>query len=576
MIWLLACVMSCAPQPVVLEVETVHGGLEVTADRPIERVDLYNSQGALSLTRQLKTPSERVFLATPTQGLAFRIVGTTGAEWGWVEAEFPGMGPLTVEVEAPVGQARRPVGDGDEIRVVRLDEGELSLGVVLTAIMPTEGVVELGQVAQHYSLDVPGERVLLTLPIPDASASRLRVTAGDVALSAVVRSTDFSLTEARAALSVSEVQFPTDAFGTLDRARPRDRVTLPAAWWRRVLRGLGLGYRPRDDQAPWAWQTVTLSNGSAADLDVVLRASVVDDDGTVNAFRSQVRSSNSDAVTTLLRIPAGRVATASLPVFVSGRDLPTNAAYERRIEVLPLGSERPLHVVRAPLGVRRGSSWASLGFGAALLTSVGGALLLWVRGRHWLRQTRTSDLVTVSLFGSLSYVVATALQVVGMGLAALLGPFSPLVMGLADDAFRACLLGTLIALLPRPGIAAMATVVGFLMRGLTLGAFHPVDLLYVGSAVLWLEGWLWVSGCTRGEGWLRGTRWHQWFRLSVGLGLANLCATATGLAVSVVLYRLFLADWYVVLILALPGFLYVLVGTWLAVDFAGALKRVSS
>jgi len=184
--------------------------------------------------------------------------------------------------------------------------------------------------------------------------------------------------------------------------------------------------------------------------------------------------------------------------------------------------------------------------------------------------------VTVSLFGSLSYVVATALQVVGMGLAALLGPFSPLVMGLADDAFRACLLGTLIALLPRPGIAAMATVVGFLMRGLTLGAFHPVDLLYVGSAVLWLEGWLWVSGCTRGEGWLRGTRWHQWFRLSVGLGLANLCATATGLAVSVVLYRLFLADWYVVLILALPGFLYVLVGTWLAVDFAGALKRVSS
>jgi len=60
----------------------------------------------------------------------------------------------------------------------------------------------------------------------------------------------------------------------------------------------------------------------------------------------------------------------------------------------------------------------------------------------------------------------------------------------------------------------------------------------------------------------------------VGLGLANLCATATGLAVSVVLYRLFLADWYVVLILALPGFLYVLVGTWLAVDFAGALKRV--
>jgi hypothetical protein len=188
---------------------------------------------------------------------------------------------------------------------------------------------------------------------------------------------------------------------------------------------------------------------------------------------------------------------------------------------------------------------------------------------------QTTQLVTVALFGSLSYVVATALQVVGMGLASVLGPFSPLLMGLVDDAFRACLLGTLVALLPRPGTAMLATLVGFLMRGLTLGAFHPVDLLYVGSTVLWLEMWLWISGCTRGPGWLSGGRLEQWVRLSVGLGVSNVCATATGLAISVVLYRLFLADWYVVSILALPGFLYVLVGTWLAVDFAAALRRVS-
>jgi hypothetical protein len=44
----------------------------------------------------------------------------------------------------------------------------------------------------------------------------------------------------------------------------------------------------------------------------------------------------------------------------------------------------------------------------------------------------------------------------------------------------------------------------------------------------------------------------------------------------VVLYRLFLAQWYVVMILALPGFLYVLVACWLAVGFADSLRAVES
>ena len=46
--------------------------------------------------------------------------------------------------------------------------------------------------------------------------------------------------------------------------------------------------------------------------------------------------------------------------------------------------------------------------------------------------------------------------------------------------------------------------------------------------------------------------------------------------VSVVFYRLFFAAWYVALVLALPGFVYVLAGAWIAVDFAAALRRVGA
>jgi len=568
--------LACAPQPLAVEVATVNGGIDVSADRPLERVDLYTSTGELTMTRRLEVASEHVFLPTPTRGRSFRVVVSSGIETGSVEADFPSVGALTVEVEAPVGQGRRTVGDGDDIGLIRVEGAPLSVGVVLTALSPTGAVVQLGSQRRRVRLDVAGERVLVTLPLDVGDAIPLRVQAEDVVLSAVIRPVTVSENGAREALEVSETHFPTDIVGAVDHSRPPDRVSLPARWWRRVLRSLGVGYRPLDDQAPWAWQSVTLRNSAGADVDVVLSAVIVDNNGAAEAFRSQVRSANSDAVITLVRVPSGGEATAVMPVFANGSLLQENGRFTRVIDVRPLGSDRPLHVVEAPLFVSRGSPWASLGFAAAILASLGGYLLLALKGRQWLRGMRTSDLVTVSLFGSLTYVVATTLQVLGMGVASVLGPFSPLIMGLADDAFRACLLGTLIALLPRPGIAALATLIGFLMRGLTLGAFHPVDLLYVGSAVLWLEAWLWLSGCTRGSGWLRGSRLEQWIRLSVGLGLSNLCATATGLAVSVVLYRFFLADWYVALILILPGFLYVLVGTWLAVDFAGALRRVSS
>ena len=574
--WLLVGVLGCAPTPLTVELETVNGGIDITVDRPVEKVELYEVGGALSMTRRLPGDTEHVFLPTPTEGRSYRVVVYARGQTGSVEAEFPSLGPLTVEVEAPVGQGRRTIADGDVISLVRVDGAPISVGILLTAVGPTSGVVRLGTASRSVSMAVPGQRVLVTLPLETGDGIPLSVTAGGVDLRATVRPVAVTLEAAKAMLSVADTRFPTDVFGTVDMARPADRVTLPAEWWRRSLRAVGLGYRPRDDQAPWAWQSVTLSNAADTDVDVVLRGEVVDGQGPAAAFRSQVRDADSDAVTTLIRVPAGRSATAVLPLFARGSLLGQGGRYTRRVDVRPLGSERALHVIERPLYVSRGSPWASAGFGVAVLTSLGGYLLLWLRGGRWMREMRTTDLVTVALFGSLTYVVATTLQVVGMGISSFLGPFAPFVMGLADDAFRACLLGTLIALLPRPGIAALATLIGFLMRGLTLGAFHPVDLLYVGSAVLWLEGWLWVSGCTRGAGWLSGGRAAQWVRLSVGLGLSNLCATATGLAISVVLYRLFLADWYVALILLLPGFLYVLIGTWLAVDFAAALRQVST
>ena len=56
--------------------------------------------------------------------------------------------------------------------------------------------------------------------------------------------------------------------------------------------------------------------------------------------------------------------------------------------------------------------------------------------------------------------------------------------------------------------------------------------------------------------------------------MAAVLTSATGLVVSIVLYRLYFAGWYIGLILALPGFLYVCLACALAVPFADSLRRI--
>ena len=133
-----------------------------------------------------------------------------------------------------------------------------------------------------------------------------------------------SSAEARDTLEVVAVRLPTDVLGQVDGARPADRVTLPSRWWRRALRASHLGFRPRDDQAPWAWQAITLHNTGAETIPLLIRGGVVDDAGEpVFAFRPRLRDAEGNsAVLALAQVPAGAEATVTLPLFVSEMVLP--------------------------------------------------------------------------------------------------------------------------------------------------------------------------------------------------------------------------------------------------------------
>jgi hypothetical protein len=278
-------------------------------------------------------------------------------------------------------------------------------------------------------------------------------------------------------------------------------------------------------------------------------------------------------VDVLVSVPAGGRAVAALPLYVDREHVDPTTAYFRELEVLPLGATEPLYVLRAPLPVKRARAATTLGFVAALGSALAGFVLL-LRGRRWLGEAGTPALVTVAMFGAASFVVGAAMQVFGAVVGWAFGPFTPLVVGLPDALFRTALLVTLIGLLPRVGTLAAATVVGYLMRGLTFGAWHPVDLLYVGASVWWYEAAAWGAGLTRGSAQERAQRVASVPRLMLAFCGANMAVTAAALAASVVLYRLFLAPWYIAAVVFLPGCLYVAIAVWVVAPFAASVRAV--
>ena len=108
-------------------------------------------------------------------------------------------------------------------------------------------------------------------------------------------------------------------------------------------------------------------------------------------------------------------------------------------------------------------------------------------------------LVTIALFGTLSFVVNAAMQLVGMGVASVVGPFAFVLTGLFDDTIRAILLITLLMLRPKAGVCGMAILIGWLLRAVTTRAASPADILYLTGHVFLLEASLSLFGLTRGK-----------------------------------------------------------------------------
>lgn len=580
---LLLLLAGCAdPGPLRVEAVAEGSALTVTLDAEGAQVTVLDGAGVPVVRGSAVEGSHSVTLGLPpgvsgeltVRARAASRVGETRVELGDRDA-------LAVSLAAPLGAESRPLAEGAQLPLTLLPGAAAPAAVRVRA--PRGAAVEvradgvpIGTVAAGstdlLSFRISADVDLSVWPSPAEPAGE----PGAALLTARVDVHALSEAEAAAQLTLGELRFPALDNGEVDIVRQRGSVSLPSAWWRRVLEQSSLGVRARDTWLPWAWLSVPLHNAGSDPLDLVVRARVVGPDGQPDpAFRPRLRAADDGTGNTsvLVRVPPGGSTLATLPLFIDEDHL-GEGPFTQVVEVLAIGRETPLQRRDASLPVSRSSSVVAAGLAMTLTASLLGLGLIVTRTRRWLREFDTAALVTLALFASLSFVAGTVGLLIGLGLAAAAGPFATMITGFVDDALQAVLVGTLVTLLPRPGAATLMVVVAWLLRGVATGTLSPLDLAFVSCRVATLEGGLWLAGLTRGGAWRNDPRWKRILRLGAGLSVGSLTGTAASLVLHAALFRLYFADWYVAMVLAGPGFTYVMLASGVADRVAQQLRRV--
>lgn len=417
---------------------------------------------------------------------------------------------------------------------------------------------------------------LLPLRAADGAAGeqRLRVRADGV-----LREFPFSVGGRRAAPpALLSVSLPLDATGARDERRAANTVALQAqvSWLRRLLGG-GDG---ADFAAQWllprAYVGLTLRNDSGAQSAALLKAYLLDERGAeplpglyAPTGDGALQRSADHSAKHLLQLSGAPEQRVLLPLFLDG-DALRPGAYVLRWELTSVGSRS---TVDAPLRLQRDPALAGCAFAAALLACAAGAALFVRRRTRLLRDWKAVDHVTVAMFGVVSLLAVNLPQTLLWGVShALLGPFGSLATGFFSTAMLAALTALLLALTPKPGAATLFTVVRIALGAIAFGRISPVSIVAAGASCLFLESALYCGGFyTSAAKPIAGRR--LWL-------LAFLCAAAKAISAfatlqgTMALYRLYYADWYVWMSVALSGFLYAFAGALAGLRLEQPLRKL--
>ena len=389
-----------------------------------------------------------------------------------------------------------------------------------------------------------------------------------------------TISEIAERLSIESIEMPTDAMGTVDRKQREDTIyyARPLFRW--------LGTSQTNVYAPITYQTVQLRNAGEETIHVVVSSINTDTRrGETLSFLAPPATANgrTNRSVAFASLPGGTVTEIPLPLYFHPvyieQGKPEQAIpgeYARDITVKVWGSDatilrekRPLHLIVPNRQALLISLLAIIG------SSIGFAIVLRFHERIFAGFT-TKQIIVIALFGTTIFVGVMVPSTLFLNLIrAVLGPISVLLTGLINETlYYALLTALLIYISGAPeaatrhdgkgsGVILLVSAVRLLLSGVTFGLFTPMAIVYTGTSVLLLEtGFLFV----------RGRNILAW---AVVLGLCDAIAVYVDFQLSILFYRLFYADWYIVLRILIEGFAYTFIGVLLGAKLGRGLWRVA-
>lgn len=391
-----------------------------------------------------------------------------------------------------------------------------------------------------------------------------------------------SLDEIAGQLSIEDITMPTDLSGMSDPRQRPDTISYP----RPLLGGLGKWFGakagPMDEYQPVAYQTVHIHNQGRETVHAIVASMNRDtESGEPVPFLSPPDAVNAGTNRSLAFVSlAGESTTpVSLPIFLDPlsqlhRDFTGAGQYERAIEVRIWGSDatalratRPLLIVTPNLHALLVTSLVTI------VTGLGIGVLLCFN-QQLFTHFSTKQLILISLFGTTIFIAVNVPSTLLTNLiSALLGPVSSLVTGLINEMLYYALLTSLLILIPKFGVITLVTAVRLLLGGVTLGLLTPTILLHAVTAVLLLEaGFQIARKITLDSGAIGGA---NLLTLALIFGLCDAFTVYIDFQLSMTLYRLFYADWYILTRILVDGFTYTLIGVLLGKRLGSGLWRVA-
>ncbi|MCZ6553880.1 MAG: ATP-binding cassette domain-containing protein, partial [SAR324 cluster bacterium] len=517
--------------------------------------------GAVSVARTvtLDVPEGRL----PTVGVALQL-------------------PAGVPLPAGAEPLLLPAGAAGQLGLLltHLGEGSQTLRVTIGS----EGPLYVGElprsrrVQRSVKLSVPGERFLVLVPLRVSRAktrdgaqggapphtpvqARLHWEVSGEGIEPLQGSLEVRVAPAGALLDglhAERTRLPVDGEGRPQATRPADRIVLDPPWF--GLFGEWLGWwRPADPLQPAAFARPTLRNENGGGL-LVLARSYVTREGereALGAFGNPALLGDA-AAAGLVRLPAQGRTELVHPLFLDERGAGAGRyRYCTTWSLWGAAGEAISHcqafrVSRSPL-----LGWAAIwGLTGLSLLAVGWAFF---RMSRWLSRFAVRDLVLIALTAGLAFVaVSLPYAVVHPAASLVAGPFVFLVEGLWFKALLFLLLGSLFALVPRPGVYLLFYLLWMTIQAAINAHYTPQVVLFAGAAVVTIESGLWIAGITRrGNPMGRGAPMGPGGRPAGGIAGRLAAAAVVGLCEAgvvfwhlqliKVLYRVYFADWYVLL-----------------------------